>query len=97
MKTTITIKNILAYLTGNIRYFLYYSKASFFIRWYIKDQIDWRVLKMNKECYNNGSCEHCGCKTIALQMANKSCGGNCYPPMMNKKGWMLFKKGRSTL
>ena len=48
---------------------------------------------MNKDCYNNGQCIRCGCMTTALQMANKKCEGNCYPPMMDRKKWKKFKSG----
>ena len=46
---------------------------------------------MNKECYNQGSCIKCGCKTTHLQMSNKACKGLCYPSMMNKRKWNLLK------
>lgn len=42
---------------------------------------------MNILCYERGECIECGCQTTALQMANKTCEGNCYPPMMSKKVW----------
>lgn len=50
---------------------------------------------MQKSCYKNGSCDMCGCHTTALQMANKSCDKPCYPPMMSKKDWGLFKLTRN--
>lgn len=48
---------------------------------------------MNSECYTQGSCVKCGCQTTHLQMANKKCDGDCYPPMMNKVLWENFKMG----
>jgi hypothetical protein len=47
---------------------------------------------MEPECFNNGVCIKCGCTTTALQMANKSCNGECYPIMMDKKTWYQFKE-----
>gem|GEM_PF-4437539 len=45
---------------------------------------------MDKQCYNDGSCKECGCRTTALQMANKACDGFCYPKMLNKKDWQFL-------
>lgn len=39
----------------------------------------------------NGSCKICGCDTTALQMADKACPKPCYPPMMNRENWMMYK------
>lgn len=52
---------------------------------------------MNRECYNRGSCIKCGCEVPALQMANKACDNNCYPPMMNKSQWDQFYVRNSTV
>lgn len=94
MKNKITLKDVLAYIQGNIRYRLYNSNWSWLMRNHIKDQIDMRILSMNKSCYNQGSCIMCGCRTTHLQMANKTCDNPCYPSMMNKKQWKeINKKG----
>ena len=85
-------KDIFYYFQGNIRCKLYYSDNwSFIMKEHIKDQIDFRVEYMDKDCYNKGNCKLCGCETIALQMANKSCDKPCYPPLMRIKDWSLFK------
>lgn len=89
----ISFTNIMAYIQGNIRYKLYYSRFRFLIRLHIREQIDLRIRFMDKECYENGSCKLCGCSTTALQMADKQCDKPCYPPMMNKEDWIGFKKG----
>lgn len=91
MKAKINIKNIVAYITGNLRYQLYYSDFKFLIRKHIREQIDWRIEIMDKECFNNGSCTICGCSTTALQMANKACDKPCYPKMMNRRQWKSLK------
>lgn len=96
MKEKITWNNIRAYIQGWSRYYLYYSKAlygidlSWLIRRHIHQQIDIRINSMDRKCYIEGSCKECGCATTALQMTNKSCKGNCYPKMMNKKDWKKF-------
>ena len=87
----LTLKNIQSYLVGYTRYYIYYSRYKKFIRKHILEQINYRIAVMNKECYNNGSCIKCGCQTTALQMCKKACLGNCYPKMMNRKDWIIFK------
>lgn len=85
--------DIFYYLQGHCRYSLYYSKSfAWLIRKHIKEQIEYRVQVMNEECYNTGACIMCGCKTIELQMCNKPCEGKCYPKMMTRKEWKIFKQ-----
>lgn len=97
MKKLIDIKN---YIQGWSRYYLFYSKEifkidlSFMIRKHIREQIEVRINSMKDICYLKGQCYICGCATTALQMSNKSCGGNCYPPMMGVKQWELMSKKR---
>lgn len=89
------IKDIWYYIQGNIRYRLYYSKYfSWLIREHIYQQIDFRIDIMNPKCFMTATCVLCGCKTTALQMADKSCDKPCYPPMTNKENWELLKKGQ---
>ena len=88
-----TIKNIMAYIEGNTRYFLYYSRFKFLLSKHIVEQIDWRVSVMDKKCYEDGQCKMCGCETIHLQMANKACDKPCYPEMMKRGIWKAFKEG----
>ena len=83
-------KNIWYYIQGNIRNFLYYN-CDYFLYSHIKEQISYRIKSMDRECYFRGSCVLCGCETVALQMANKSCNKPCYPPMVNKKTWNFWK------
>lgn len=94
MNKTFNLKNIVAYIQGNIRYYLWYSKSKFInkniIRKHIREQIEFRIRFMDNECYLNGSCKMCGCNTTALQMANKACDKPCYPEMMNKRQWFNF-------
>lgn len=94
-KKKITLNDIYSYLQGWYRYSLYYSSGprKFLMRKHIRRQIDARIDSMNRECYNSGSCIKCGCATTALQMANKSCEGFCYPPMMNYSNWKYAKEG----
>ena len=85
------INKIKAYFTGHIRYSIYYSRFQYLIRKHIKEQIDWRIIVMEQECYDQGSCQICGCTTTALQMANKSCDKPCYPPLMSKRDFEVFQ------
>ncbi len=89
-----SIKDVYHYLLGNYRYKLYYNKVlSRFLRSHIFEQIKYRIEWMDSTCYHNGSCKLCGCMTTQLQMANKKCEGDCYPPMMNKGEWEYYKAG----
>lgn len=93
------------YWLGNYRYKFWYggkwSKKSQLIanirksviRKHIKEQIEYRIKWMDRECYDNGSCKICGCETTALQMSNKPCDKPCYPAMMNKGQWKKYQKG----
>lgn len=92
MKAKINFKNILHYMMGMYRYKLYYSRLKKFIPKHILQQIEYRINSMDKKCYNDGSCFMCGCRTTALQMANKSCDKPCYPTMMSKYKWDSWKK-----
>ena len=87
----VTIRNIIAYLQGKIRYRLYYSRFKWLIRSHIKEQIEMRINSMDRKCYEDGQCKLCGCQTTALQMANKACDKPCYPEMLNKSSWKWLK------
>lgn len=93
MKAKINLVNIKSYIVGNYRYRLYGTEFQWLIRTHILEQIKWRISVMDKGCYENGSCFICGCATTALQMANKNCDKPCYPCMMPKDKWKLFKRG----
>jgi hypothetical protein len=82
--------DIIDYYRATYRYFLYGTFFKFLIRKHIQEQFEYRIKIMDKECYDNGECIHCGCSTPALQMTNKSCDGFCYPTMMTKKQWRMF-------
>lgn len=75
------------------RYTLYYSWWDGFLSKTIRDQFKWRMNIMEKACYENGSCQRCGCTTGPLQMADKSCDKPCYTPFMDKEKWDLFISG----
>ena len=91
-KSKITWENVKSYCQGKIRYKLFYSKwFRYWIRLHIFEQINYRVLTMDKECLSTGSCKMCGCETTALQMADKACDKPCYPEMMTRDVWEAFK------
>lgn len=96
VKQALTLKfsfsDIIDYFRANYRYVLYYyPQLRWLMRPHIKDQIDYRIRAMDKQCYNDGSCKVCGCMTTHLQMANKACEGDCYPPMMAAKNWKAVR------
>ena len=90
-----TLKNIIAYIQGNLRYKLFYSNFAFLIRPHIREQIQVRINSMDKQCYNEGQCKICGCQTTHLQMANKACDKPCYPSMLSKEQWRVINKNYS--
>jgi hypothetical protein len=96
MKTSINWGNFKAYVQGNVRNYLFYSKRlSFLLPLHVFEQINYRLFIMDKECYSEGSCRMCGCNTPALQMANKACPKPCYPEMMDDTDWFIFKTNNS--
>lgn len=93
MKAKINFKNIVAYLQGHIREWLFYSKnLNWLLPLHIFEQINYRLFVMRKECFSNGECVLCGCATPALQMANKTCEGICYPVMLSETDWHIYKR-----
>lgn len=90
------ILNVKHFIVGWLRYHLYYSRFYWLIRKHIREQINVRIDSMNEECYLTGSCIKCGCATTALQMASKSCEGDCYPPLMTKKSWTKLKNFKNS-
>lgn len=93
----VTLKNIKAYIQGNLRYRLFYSRLQHWLPEHILQQIEYRLETMNPSCYSSGSCVKCGCSTTALQMANKSCDGNCYPPMMTERQFLHYIVGQDVV
>ena len=96
MKSSMTGKDDWYYIQGNVRSYLYYTKwwvlpLHIFIPAHILEQM---VVRLNtiegSECYEKGSCKHCGCKVPPLTFCDKPCEGNCYPYMMNKSNWSFF-------
>lgn len=95
-KARVNLRNVIAYIQGNIRYRLYYSKKLYGVdlRWmlpkWLREQIELRIESMDMECYEGGSCKICGCKTTQLQFANKECDKPCYPSMLSRNQWYIF-------
>ena len=88
------IENIWYYLQGNIRYEMYYTnnkKYQHLIPLYIREQYEWRIKIMDRDCYLDGQCKMCVCETTKLQFANKACDKPCYLNMMSELDWKIFK------
>lgn len=93
MITNILVKDVKEFLTGNLRYYIYYKISPKLIPTHIREQYEARIKSMDKKCYNDGQCKLCGCKTTALQFADKACDKPCYPAMMNSLKWNILKSG----
>lgn len=103
LKGEVPLIDVWYYIQGHYRFFFYYggkySTKYPIIAWlrkrvlrkHIKEQIAYRIKVMDEECYNNGSCKHCGCETTMLQMADKACEGNCYIHMAPRYKWRRIK------
>lgn len=88
-KENLKWSNIKAYLVGHYRERLYYSpRFVWLMRDHIYQQITYRIIVMDRKCLEDGQCKMCGCETTALQMAGKSCEGECYPKMMKREEWL---------
>lgn len=96
-KKKISKKDVLNYIVGWYRYYIFYSVERWNInltklmRTHIREQIESRIKRVNRECYNRGSCIHCGCQVPALQMVNDPCQGECYGEFLNKNKWEKLK------
>lgn len=91
-KYDITLKNIWAYIQGNTRMIGEELGMDIFKSpKHIQEQIIWREVIHNKECYKLGECIHCHCKVPDKLYADKECEGGCYPRIMNEVTWDRFK------
>lgn len=90
-------QKIKSFSEGNFRKFLLsYSITKKLVPLHIREQIEWRIKKMDQKCLSNGACLLCGCSTPGLQMANDMCDKPCYPDMMDKLNWEEFKMNKYT-
>lgn len=95
MLRRMTIRDAWAYITGKLRYTLYNSQLRFLLPLNICLQYEFRLKIMRSKCYKQGCCEVCGCDVPDLQMAARSCEGNCYPPFMKPAQFSMFLAGGS--
>jgi hypothetical protein len=92
-KHDVTMKNIHAYLQGNLRMLAeQYGPDYLKMDPHIKEQIIFRMDVSNPECIQQKECKECHCEIPNLMYANKQCGGQCYPEMMDADKWEEFKK-----
>lgn len=92
-KHDITLKNIHAYLQGNLRYLAeQYGPEFIRVEPHIREQIMFRMDVSKPECIAEKKCTECHCDVPGLMYADKMCGGECYPEMMDKDTWEEFKK-----
>lgn len=85
-------QKIKSFTEGNFRKFLLsFTITKKLVPLHIREQIEWRIKKMDQECLSNGACLMCGCATPGLQMANDMCDKPCYPEILSKEQWKDFK------
>jgi hypothetical protein len=59
------------------------------------EQIIWRrieVIKKSPKCWESGDCIQCGCEMIGKTIEDRGCEYGCYPHLMNKQNWEVFKR-----
>lgn len=83
-----TLSQIRDYLQGMIRMFFYKRKwlKFFFLSNYVIKEFENRK-KLAKNCYENGKCTHCGCKTPELFFANRGCSNKEIPCYKKLTHW----------
>lgn len=86
-----TLKNIYAYIQAKWRILISKFPGFFKSTDYVQEQILFRQQIANPECLNSGKC-FCNCKMPDMLYADKSCDRNCYPVMMDKETWYLYKQ-----
>lgn len=88
----LTLKNIHAYLQGNLRFLAEQYGVNFIkMDTHIREQVMFRMDIAKPECLEKKECTECHCSIPELMYADKQCGGECYPAMMNKEQWQEFK------
>ena len=91
MKAKINLPNIKGYLQAHYREIL---KDFDFLPKHIQEQAEWRlkqVAKKSPECLENDSCKICTCQVTSKVFEDRACEGNCYPQMMSKEQWEIYK------
>lgn len=59
---------------------------------HIREQAAWRLTQVKPACKMLDSCTICGCEVSSLVYEDSPCEGFCYPEMMDKKVWNMYKK-----
>ncbi|MBQ1668376.1 MAG: hypothetical protein II063_10415 [Prevotella sp.] len=86
------ISDVFWFLQGYARYWMVKMFGFGVLREHIGEQIVSRAMSADKRCLVGGECIICGCHTPALFYAGKSCDKPCYPRMMGRKKWEMFKE-----
>jgi hypothetical protein len=87
----IRIRDIWYYIQGNFRFWIF-RRWRFLMREHVIEQVVARMMSADKRCLDGGACIICGCHMPQLMFADKSCDKPCYPPMMSRNEWDVFKR-----
>lgn len=86
----ITIKNILSYLEGNLKY-VYDSLVG--LDEHTKEQVLYRSEICKDDCMKSNACIYCGCDADKKIFNKESCnGGARFPDLMSKAAWEEYKE-----
>lgn len=82
-------QNIKGFFQGHLRAL----KAEYgSVEKHILEQAAWRMTVAKKECVEKDQCQGCGCFPMHDKvLEDRPCEGKCYPYMMSKLEWALFK------
>ena len=90
MSKEITLKNVLSFIEGNIKFQL--DKLDVLPKYY-KEQVVWRMSFCKDSCLIEGKCEYCGCDAEKKLYVEESCNkGEKFPDLMTKEEWEEYKK-----
>lgn len=91
---TLSFSNIKGFLQGNYRAFIDLTEI-INPPMHIREQARWRLDKVKENapvCFSEGACVQCGCSINEKVYEDRSCEENCYPEMMKKEDWDIYKK-----
>jgi len=88
MSKKYTVKNILSFLEGNIKYNL--NRLGMQPE-YIQEQVTYRLYQCKDDCLPNEECIICSCPPEKKAFTKKSCNPKRFGDLMNKEDWDNFK------
>jgi hypothetical protein len=90
MKPKINFENILSYIEGNYKKFLYILRH---MPIHVQEQVAYRLDACKEDCVKSGFCVYCGCDIDGKVFVKASCNkGERFPDLMEADEWELNKE-----